>query len=755
MRKLVWFSASFAAAALLAVYLLPSTGWMIAAVLALIPMFCALAFTGKLRTRILLASVGLVLGFVWCHCYHMIFIQPAEATFGEGVSFSGVVQDTPTETDYGVSVTLSVDSAPGASFLAKVYLDTEYQSLSPGDRVTATGTVKTAGVVRNETVYYNAAKGIYAIISSVKEISVTESEHTPLYLLPALWASMIQEKIQQLFTGDALGLIEALMTGDQDFLSDSLYTALRRAGVAHIVSVSGLHVMLFAQILLSCPGSLKRKRLMVLPVLVFFALLTGCRPAIVRAVLMESLLLLAPIFGRENDSLTSLSFALLILLLQNPFAVAGVGLQLSFASVLGILLVTPRLTHALEGLLEPIRHRKKLFHGVRGAVSLFSTSCGALLLSTPLCACYFGSVSLVGVATNLLVLPVLGLLFGLSLLCILCSFFCWPVAELFAIPCKYISLYISGVSRAVSSFNFAALSVNVPIYAVWLVLVYAILLLALFCKPLRKRPLLPVCTGLASLACVIAIHIQTTLDAPVTIAVLNVGQGQCISAFSAGSAIAIDCGGNEDNAGDILADYLQGLNYSSLDALILTHYDSDHTNGVEELLSRVEIAQLYLPMIGGTEQETVCALAEAYQCEVSFLTEDEAVGFGCGTLRLFSPVEGDGTDGNNAGLSLLLSCGTEDFLVTGDMDIATESALIQREQLADVEYLMAGHHGSRYATGETLLETLSPEVAVISVGYNTYGHPTEETLSRLSDCGCTVYRTDEDGTVLLKLEGTS
>ncbi len=751
MRKLAWFSVFFAIAVLLAIYLLPSQWWMAAAVFALFPMFASLSCTGKLRTRILLASVGLVLGFVWCHCYQTIFVLPAERTFGEGVSFSGVVQDTPTETEYGVSVTLSVDSAPGANFLAKVYLDTEYQNLSPGDRVTATGTIKTANNVRNETVHYNAAKGIRAIISSVKEISVTEKSSTPLYLLPAVCASAIQRNIQALFTGDALGLIEALMTGDQDLLSDSLYTALRRAGVAHIVSVSGLHVMLFAQILLMIPGSQRRKRLLVLPVLVFFALLTGCKPAIVRAVLMEALLLLAPIFGRENDAPTSLSFALLVLLLQNPYAVAGVGLQLSFLSVLGIELVQPRLHRILESKLEPIRHKKRLYRLLYSMIDLLSTSCGALFLSTPLCAYYFGSVSLVGVVTNLLVLPVLGLLFGLALLCVLCSFLWWPAAELFAVPCKYISLYISGVSRAVGGFNFAALSTNVTAYAVWLVFLYVLILLAVRWKPMRTYPALPFCAGVLSLLCAIGIHIQTTLSAPVTIAALDVGQGQCIAAFSEGIALAVDCGGNEDNPGDTLADYLQGLNRSSLDALILTHYDSGHTNGVEELLSRITVETLYLPESGEPQQQVICALAEAYQCEIVFVTEDKTAAFGCGTLNLFSPVEQEDGDSNNGGLSLLLSYDALDFLVTGDMDIDTETALLEREQLSDVEYLMAGHHGSKYATGEALLSALTPEIAIISVGYNTYGHPTEETLARLADWNCTVYRTDEDGTVLLKL----
>ncbi|MCD8127100.1 MAG: MBL fold metallo-hydrolase [Clostridiales bacterium] len=268
---------------------------------------------------------------------------------------------------------------------------------------------------------------------------------------------------------------------------------------------------------------------------------------------------------------------------------------------------------------------------------------------------------------------------------------------------------------------------------------------------MRNYPAFPFCAGVVSLLCAIVIHLQTTLNAPVTIVAIDVGQGQCIAAFSEDMAIAIDCGGNEDNPGDTLADYLQGLNRSSLNALILTHYDSDHTNGVEELLSRITVETLYLPESNEPQQQVICALAGEYQCEVIFVTEDETVSFGCCTLSPFSPVEQEDGDGNNAGLSMLLSYGALDFLVTGDMDIDTETALLEREQLSDVEYLMVGHHGSKYATGEALLSALTPEVAVISVGYDTYGHPTEETLARLAAWNCTVYRTDEDGTVLLKL----
>ena len=146
-------------------------------------------------------------------------------------------------------------------------------------------------------------------------------------------------------------------------------------------------------------------------------------------------------------------------------------------------------------------------------------------------------------------------------------------------------------------------------------------------------------------------------------------------------------------------------------------------------------------------QSMVLSAAEDYGVRVSFITEEERLEFGKGVLTIFPPL-GEAGD-NERGLAVLASAGENDFLITGDMDAATEAKLLETYDLPDIEALAAGHHGSKYATSQALLEALRPETACISVGSNSYGHPTEETLLRLARQGCDIYRTDLHGTVHL------
>jgi competence protein ComEC len=548
-----------------------------------------------------------------------------------------------------------------------------------------------------------------------------------------------------------LGLVKALLTGERDSISDSLYQSMQRAGAAHIVSVSGLHVLMLTQLLLAIPMEHRRKRIVLIPFLVFFAMMTGGRPAIVRAVLMVILLQLGPLFDRDYDAPTSLAAALLLLLLHNPFSIGGVGLQLSFAAVGGILLISNPLNQWFEMRLKVIQGKKQLAPPLRGICGIVSMSCGALLFSTPLCAYYFGYISLVGLLSSILILPVLGVLFATSLLSILLSYFAMPLALPLATVSDVIAGYVNFVCRQLGSWNFSALSMEVDAFVIWLVLVYACIIALFLWKWLRRKFYLPVAFAGISLLCSICFHIWNTTSAPISITVLDVGQGQCIAALSDDESIAVDCGGNSGDAGDHLADFLQNLNRRHLDALVLTHFDSDHTNGLSELFSRIQIDTIYAPDLGNSGQAQVVKLAEKNGCDVVLLSDDDAFSFGEGTVRLLHLPATEEEVENNDGISVLLSYEADDFLITGDLDLENEALLVESEDLSDIEYLVAGHHGSKYASSDALLAAITPDTAIISVGYNTYGHPTEDALNRLNSYVKELYRTDENGSVLIKL----
>ena len=153
---------------------------------------------------------------------------------------------------------------------------------------------------------------------------------------------------------------------------------------------------------------------------------------------------------------------------------------------------------------------------------------------------------------------------------------------------------------------------------------------------------------------------------------------------------------------------------------------------------------------GQLKLKVVDQLAERYGVNIHYVTEVTDVENGASTMTIYPPLGEKGA--NELGLTILCSLGDFDTLITGDMDAKTETKLVETYDLPDIEVLLVGHHGSKYSTGTTLLESVTPEVGVISVGDNSYGHPTEEALLRLTDAGMTVYRTDMQGNILITVD---
>ncbi|MBR3640530.1 MAG: MBL fold metallo-hydrolase, partial [Oscillibacter sp.] len=201
------------------------------------------------------------------------------------------------------------------------------------------------------------------------------------------------------------------------------------------------------------------------------------------------------------------------------------------------------------------------------------------------------------------------------------------------------------------------------------------------------------------------------------------------------------------DAGCDAADQLLSMGCRGADALILTHFDSDHVNGAEHLFCRVPVRELLIPAEAddGGGRESVLRLAAAYRVPVREITEVTVLPLADAVLTLYpsAPSQAD----NDRGLAVLASAGESDLLLTGDMSRAAEKKLLQEYDLPDIEALVAGHHGAADATGAELLSTLDPETVLISVGSNSYGHPSCETLLRLT--GREVYRTDRHGNIHL------
>ncbi|WP_369807605.1 DNA internalization-related competence protein ComEC/Rec2 [Lawsonibacter hominis] len=643
----------------------------------------------------------------------------------------------------------------GGSVKTQLYLaagkDGSLPALRPGDRLTFSGRFRLADTVAGEESEYYHARGITLIAyADGGATAVIRPERIPPRYWPAWIAKALKDSVRRCFPDSAAPLAAALITGDRSGLPGALYSALRRSGIAHVVAVSGLHVSVLSGLLAVLLGRRRHSAVAGILLVFFFAAVAGDSPSVLRAAFMQSMLLLAPLLGRENDTPTSLCAILLLLLVHNPYAAASVSLQLSFAAVAGICLFTGRLWERWDGKLP----RKGLGgKALRFAAASLATTLGAVVFTTPLSAYYFGSLSLIAPVTNLLTLwAVSGAFLGALAVALLGLLF--PAAAALAAWAAALPVwYLQKMAELLSRLPFASVGTDSIYLRLWLLLGYALLLLWLFWRGEQKRMLLPVGAGGLCLCAALLLTAASRTSGRLSVSVLDVGQGQSVVLYSQGRCALVDCGGSGlSDPGDTAADYLQSLGTARLDLLVLTHYHTDHACGVPQLLERLEVERLLLPDVEPEEplRREIEAAAQAHGVELVYLTQDAHVTLGGASLRVYAPL-GDG-GANEEGLSVLCTAGAFDALITGDMNAAVERRLIKYGALPDLELLVAGHHGSKYATSEELLLATTPERAVLSVGYNTYGHPADETLERLAAAGCEIYRTDWMGTVRITAE---
>lgn len=758
MRKLASFAAPCSGAILLAVLLLPER-WLLPLGIGCLCLGLGLLLReGKGRMLLVrLSCFGLAAGFLWTALYQGRTLAPARQMSGSAHTFTAVVTDWPAATRYGASVEIALPTENGTVLWAVLYGDESLLTLRPGDTVRGSAALELAHTVGGEESDTFYARGIFLTGSLRGALEVDSPERVPFRYWPAFWARHLKEQIARSFPADVAGLVSGLVTGDKSGLDDATYTAFQRTGTAHVVAVSGLHVSFLAGVALRLLGR-GRRRTAVLTILLMavFAGIAGYTPSVLRAAFLQTMLLIAPLVEREGDGPTSLSLALLLLLLQNPYAGAGIGLQLSFASVAGIQLCAQRLyecwTWWLPRRVRGLRRWGKQVFRVLAAS--LATTLGALLFTTPLLVIYFGELSLVAPLANLMGLGAVAVCFagglGVAVLGTFAPALAGFLGEVFALPGRYVLWVVRGMSR----FPLAAVPLDSVYLRGWLILLYTMLILWAILRrgPGRSiRPVIPLCTGVLSLCAALMCGAAELRLAGLTLSVLDVGQGQSVALFSQGRAALVDCGGSGwDNSGDVAADYFQSRGVTRLDALILTHFHADHTNGVEQLLERMEVELLIAPDVEeeSPERQALLSEAEAHGTQVLLLDENAQLTLGQADIQIYRPM-GDG-GGNEEGLSLLASTDTFDALLTGDMNTVLEERLVKYGALPDVDVLIAGHHGSKYASSERLLEAVRPEYAVLSVGYNSYGHPAPETLARLEAAGCAIYRTDWMGTITFR-----
>jgi len=597
------------------------------------------------------------------------------------------------------------------------------------------------------------------------------------------WRGRTREAALQTLPAPIAGMYLALVTGETGYLTQDIRDAFMVSGTTHILSISGSHLGLIGLVVFWCV----RRAVLVLPSrwllrlslhttatriaagatifpVALYALLGGAEVATVRSLVMLLIVLAATLLGRTHSIGTGLALALLLIVGWDPLAPFDISFQLSFLSVLVIVLVMearrPCEGEAVVGVFSGeggIRERMK-----EGLADVLLVSALITVASAPLVAAYFNQVAWVGVLSNLLVVPFVGfLVLPASLLACLGTLLSGSEELAGSAIVQPLLDALVWIARGFAAVPGAELRVPSP--AVWQMTLFYLFLSACF---FRWRRMAGQVAGALTVG-MLLLWAWAPRDLPepgkVRLTFLDVGQGDAALVETADGRTMLIDGGPASDKYDVgrmaVAPLLWDRGIRRLDVVVATHPQQDHVGGLAFVVGKFEVGEFWTNGVRRDAAflqrlEEVLAVRGVPVRSVS--SADEDVSMGDCLVRVLNPVPspggvGPGSDGkrlNNQSVVLHLQCGKAAFLFAGDIEREAELWLAGRGHDMEAVVLKVPHHGARGSVYEPFLRVVKPQVAVVSVGRaNAYGHPSLVMLETYAGLGIPILRTDRHGAV--------
>ncbi len=582
--------------------------------------------------------------------------------------------------------------------------------------------------------------------------------------LAARLGGWVQTRIANLFP-ETHALATALVWARKDGLDPGVRDAFARAGTAHLLAISGFHVGVVAGLLLlslSALGLPHWLRFLLASAGVWgYVLAIGLPDAAFRAALMLTVLALGRLANRSVVPLGALSTAFLSFLCLDPGALAGPGFQLSFAGALGLILgyrpLSRRLEPAIPGAL-PTTVRKALVGGLSAGVA-------ATLATLPLVAWHFGRISLVGIPMTLLATPLVTLAIPGVSGSLLLSLLHPSLGSFLARGVEWDLKLLAGLVQDAAGLPFASVWVSRPTVVGGVLALVGVGIVAR-ARPdvVRGRRVRLAVWGTMAGILLAPVAGRVMNRGVLELVVLDVGQGDALALRSpAGRWILVDAGPRTetfDAGARTVVPYLRRRGVGSLEFLLLTHPDMDHVGGAASVLRELPVGRVLDPGDPAGTGVFVEVLETARRRHVHWqiVGAGDSLNLDGVAFRILSPEESVEDQGeaaeqgaNASSLVLEVRFGAFAALLTGDAPLSAEEAFLPKVMSPAVQLLKVGHHGSASSTGPELMERIRPEAVLISVGRrNRYGHPHAAVMERFRAAGVEVFRTDRDGSVVVR-----
>ncbi len=703
--------------------------------------------------------------------------QTSVPSLGEAVQLAGVIEQVEAS-EQGTYLRLRVDSVdeqPGR-FIAGLSTDGTLQpALEVGQRIAVSTKLKpyvpasNPGELNNDALYKHRGQRFRGSFEAARVARLSA---------PAAWRQWLAVKHSQLATmtfnlapdRESAALFLTLASGARETLSPDAEVAFSRSGLAHVLSVSGLHVAALAValswllrwVLVRTPLLILRQvdarrlaALACLPLLWAYVIFTGAQAPAVRSAVMATAYFAGVAMARRSDGLNAVALAAGVMVALSPSSLFELSLQLSFLAVVSLLLLVPKLESGW-GLPElspqDEGHPVWLKRFIRAALRTAYASVAVTLATLPLLASAFGQLSLVSVFANMLALPLSGALAVLAAGGAAAS-----VCGLsLAVPLVWLGTHAAylfqAMTYAFAAPSFAAVAVPPPEVG-WSVSWW--LLLAVWCLAASKPSRI---AGYALVPCLFFLSgiIPRSSTDTLEVTFLAVGHGDATVVSYRGQHVLIDGGGvprGADTGRRYVLPYLRKRGITSLDLAVLSHAHPDHALGLISTLREVPVERLWLSAASEPGPLLNDALAAARGAIVERIEQGHSpFWLGEARLRVVGPAKERALleSENDHSVVLRLEYGEVSFLLTGDIEEAAEQSLSWQP----VTVLKAPHHGSRTSSTPAFVNATRPRHVVFCVGrQNRYHLPNDEVVERYQAIGARCHRTDRDGAVTFRTDG--
>lgn len=539
--------------------------------------------------------------------------------------------------------------------------------------------------------------------------------------------------------GDDSAVVMGLLFGETSGIDEDIIETFRRGGTAHVLAVSGLHLGLLYSFL--CRFKRKKRSIpadiAIVLALSAYTALAGFTASVVRACLMIFIHIAGNHLNRRYDLISSTCVSMIIILAVNPMQIYSAGFQMSFLAVITLGIMIPLIQKKIKGILLP----------------MIAVQTGMV----PYTMYVFNYVSLTSVISNIPVYFIAAAMIPAGILVIA---FCWlpviakPAAMITGLFVKLL-LWCNDFTYMGGVFTFDVASPSVIFLAVYYIFIFYMCSeagqIALIRRNYKKIAAVFAAAVICGAGC--SVYLSDGFE-KTDMVFVDVGQGDCLHIKAGGKNLLIDGGGSFNyNVGkSTLKPYLLKNGVTKIDMAIATHLHTDHYQGLKELSQTYRIKKLGVYEANSVNENHL--KKEFKTDEILYLAAGDVINMGRNvSVEVLSPDRGnplDEKDENKNSLVLRVNVKGSSVLMTGDIDEKGEKSLIADTDIK-TDILKIAHHGSRYSSCEKFIAVAAPKIAVIQVGKNTYGHPSEEVIKRLEEHKITVLRNDEQGAVGIRV----